>query len=94
MIVRGLLESLEMASSSRTTTQEVPFQGVPFLFPPSEVIGPPFIATLNVPGLTIGLPIWIFNLVILVTPNVSNVTSPLGEDQPQPNPSPSSSIVV
>ena len=35
-----------------------------------------------------------FNLVIPVTPNVSNVTSPLGEDRPQPNPSPSSSVVV
>ena len=55
--------------------------------------GPPFIATLNLPGLTIGLPIWIFNLVIPVTPNVSNVTSYLGEDRPQPNPSPSSLVV-
>ena len=80
MVVRGLLESLEMASSSRTTTQEVPFQGVPFVIPPSEGIGPPFIATLNILGLTIGLPVWIFNLVIPVTPNVSNATSPLRED--------------
>ena len=55
MVVRGLLESLEMASSSRTTTQQVPFQVAPFVFPPSEGIGPPFIATLNIPGLTIGL---------------------------------------
>ena len=52
MVVRRLLESLEMASSSGTTTQEVPFQGVPFVFPPSEGIGPPFIDTLNPPGLT------------------------------------------
>ena len=55
MVVRGLLESLEMASSSGTTTQEVPFQVVPFVFPPSEGIGPRFIATLNLPRLTIGL---------------------------------------
>ena len=80
MVVRGLLESLEMESSSKTTTQEVPFQGVPFVFPPSEGIGPPFIATLNLPGLTIGLPVWIFNSVIPITPNVPNVTSPLRED--------------
>ena len=92
MVVRGLLESLEMASSSGTTTQEVPFEGVPFVFPPSEGIGPPFISTLNILGLTIGLPVWIFNLVIPLTPNVSNVTSPPREDQPQPNPSPSSSV--
>ena len=70
VVVRGLLESLEMASSSGTTTQEVPFHSVPFVFPPSEGIGPPFIATLNLPGLTIGLPVWLFNMVIPVTPNV------------------------
>ena len=93
MVVRGLLESLEMASSSRTTTQEVHFQGVPFVFPPSEGISPPFIATLNLPGLTIDLWVWLFNPLIPVTPNVSNVTSPPGEDRPQPNPSPSSSVV-
>ena len=80
LVVRRLLESLEMVSPSGTTTQEVPFQGVPFAFPPSEGIGTTFIATLNIPGLTIGLPVWIFNLVIPVAPNVSNVTSPLGED--------------
>ena len=70
MVVRGLLESLEMASSIGTTTQEVPFQGVPFVFPLSEGIGPPFISTLNIPGLTIGLLVWLFNPVIPVTPNV------------------------
>ena len=57
MVARGLLESLDMESPSGTTTQEVPFQGVPFVFPPSEGIGPPFIATLNILGLTIGLPV-------------------------------------
>ena len=80
MVVSGLVESLDMESQSGTTTQEVPFQVVPFVFPPSEGIGPPFITTLNLPGLTIGLPVWLFNLVIPVTPNVLNVTSPLGED--------------
>ena len=83
-----------MVSSSRTTTQEVPFQGVPFVFTPSEGLGHPFISTLNLPALTIGLPVWLFNPVIPVTPNVSNVTSPLGEDQPQPNPFPSSPVVA
>ena len=55
VVIRVLLENLDMESSFGTTTQEVPFQGVPFVFPPSEGIGPPFIATLNLPGLTIGL---------------------------------------
>ena len=83
-----------MRSSSGTTTQEVPFQGVPFVFPPSEGIGPPFIATLNLPGIAIGLLVWLFNLVIPVTPNVSNVTSPPREDRPQPNPAPSSPVAA
>ena len=90
----GLLESLEMSSQSRTTTQEVPFQVVPFVFPPSEGISTPFIATLNLPGLTIGLPVWLFNSVIPITHNFSNVTTPPGEDRPQPSPSPSSSVVA
>ena len=89
MVVRGFLESLEMASPSGNTTQEVPFQGVPFILPPSEGIFPPFVSTLNLPGLSIGLSVWMFNLVIPITSNVSNVTSPPGEDQPQPNPAPS-----
>ena len=57
MVVRGGLDILEMASPSRTTIQEIHFQGVPFVFPPSEGIGPPFIATLNLFELTIGLPV-------------------------------------
>ena len=83
-----------MTFSSGSTTQEVPFQGVPFVFPPSEGIGPPFIATLNLPGLTIGLPVWLFNSVIPVIPNVSNVTSPQREDRPQPSPIPSPPVVT
>ena len=94
MVVRGLLESLEMASSSGATIQEVPFQGVPFVFPPSEGIGPPFIVALNLPGLTIGLLVWLFNPVIPITPNVSNFTSPPREDRPQPNPTPSLLVVA
>ena len=83
-----------MASPYGTTNQEVPFQGVPFVFPPSEGIGPPFIATLNIPGLNIGLLVWLFNLVIHITLNVSNVTSPRGEDRPKPNPAPSFPVVA
>ena len=80
MVVRGFLEILDMATPFGITTQEVPFQGVPFVFPPSEGIGPPFTVALNIPGLTIGLPVYMFNLVILVTPNVSNGISPSRED--------------
>ena len=94
MVVRGFLESLEMASPSGSTNQEVPFQGVLFVFPPSEGIGPPFIATLNLLGLTIGLPVWLFNTIIPITPNVSNSTSPPREDIPQSNPTPSLSVVA
>ena len=35
-----------------------------------------------------------FNPVIPITPNVSNATSPLREDQPQPTPTPSPLVVA
>ena len=61
---------------SGTTNPETPFQGVPFSFSQVGDIGPPFIATLNLPRLTIGLPVWLFDPVILAVPNASNVNSP------------------
>ena len=58
-----------MGDSLGTTSQENPFQGMSFVSPPCEDVGPPFMATLNLPGLTIGLPIWLFS--IMVIPNAS-----------------------
>ena len=83
-----------MRDFPRTTSQENHFQGMYFVSPPCGVVGPPFMATLNLPGLTIGLPIWLFSNPVI--PNASFVLDPgplLHEHQPHVNPSPSSSTV-
>ena len=35
-----------------------PIHTIPFLFPPSGVVSAPVMATLSLPGLTLGLPVW------------------------------------
>ena len=80
-----------MATPSGTTNQEVPSQGEPFVFSSFGNVGPPLMATLSLPGLTIGLPVWLFSSsVIPIPPCVSDVNSPSPEHQPLANP-PSSS---
>ena len=49
-----------MASPFRTTNQETPLLSMYFLFPPHGDVGPPLMTTLSLPGLTIGLPVWLF----------------------------------
>ena len=56
-----------MASVPEMTNEGTPALGEPFVFPSYENIGPPHIATLSLPGLTIGLPVWFFST--LVVPN-------------------------
>ena len=76
-----------MGDSLGTTSQENPFQGMSFVSPPCGAIGPPFMATLNLPGLTIGLPVWLFSNPII--PNSSFVSNPSPlphENQPHVNP--------
>ena len=63
-----------MGDSPRTTSQENPFQGMYFVSPPYRVVGPPFMATLNLPGLTIGLHVWLFSNPTI--PNASFVLDP------------------
>ena len=63
-----------------------------FVYPPCGAVGPPFMTTLNLPGLTIGLPIWLFSNIFI--PNASFVSDHgplLHEHQPHVNPSRSSS---
>ena len=80
-----------MGYSPRTTIEENPFQGMSFVSPPCGTIAPPFMATLNLPGLTIRLPIWLFsNHVIPNAPFVSDHGPSLHEHQPHINPSHSS----
>ena len=77
-----------------TTNQEVPSQGEPFVFSSFGNVGPPLMATLSLPILTIGLPIWLLSIpVISIPPCVLDVNSPSQEPQPPVNPPPSLSDV-
>ena len=80
-----------MASPSRNTNQETPSPSTSFVFPPYGDVGPPFMDTLSLPRLTIGLPIWLFSSpVIPCTPVASDPNPSLQEHQPHVDPSPSS----
>jgi hypothetical protein len=82
-----------MESVPGMTNEGSPAPGEPFFFSSYGKIGPPHIATLNLPGLTIGLPVRLFSTQVI--PNVVNdsitSTSPQ-EHQPHVDPSPSSPV--
>jgi hypothetical protein len=82
-----------MASVPEMTNEGTSSPGEPFVFPSYGNIGPPHIATLSLPGLTIGLPVWLFSTQVI--PNATSVpvvsTSPQ-ENQPHVDPSPSSPV--
>jgi hypothetical protein len=66
-----------MVSIPREINEGTPFPGEPFVFPSYGNIGPPYIASLSLSGVTIGLPIWFFStLVILNAAGVSDVRTP------------------
>jgi hypothetical protein len=83
-----------MVSVLEMTNEGTLAPGEPFVFPSYGNIGPPHIATLNLPGLTIGLPVWLFSTQVI--PNVVSAlvvsTSPQ-EHQPHVDPSPSSLVI-
>ena len=54
-----------MASVPEMTNEGTPAPGEPFVFPSYGNIGPPHIATLSLPGLTIGLPVWLFSTHVI-----------------------------
>jgi len=63
-----------MESICGSTNEGTPFPKETFTFPSFGNVGPPCIATLSLPGLTIRLPVWFFPTpVILNFPNTSNV---------------------
>jgi hypothetical protein len=67
-----------MASVPEMTSEGTPTPGEPFVFPSYGNIGPPHITTLSLPGLTIGLPVWLFSTQVI--PNAVSalvvITSP------------------
>ena len=56
-----------MASTPSNTNQEIPMMGAPCPIPLTGNVGVPLMATLNLPGFTLGLPVWLFS-----TPSVLN----------------------
>ena len=55
----------------------------PYTFPSFGNFGPPYVSTLSLPGLTIGLPVWLFPTpVILNPPNVSVAPNTLDVNTP------------
>jgi hypothetical protein len=82
-----------MASVPGMTNEGTPIPGEPFIFPSYGNIGPPHISTLSLPGLTIGLSVWLFSTQVI--PNVvsaSVVSTSPQEHQPHVDPSPSSPV--
>jgi hypothetical protein len=82
-----------MASVPEMTNEGTPAPGEPFVFPSYGNIGPPHIATLSLPGLTIGLPVWLFSTQVIPNAVSASVvsTSPQ-EHQPHVDPSSSSPV--
>jgi hypothetical protein len=67
------------------------FQGNLLFFLLTENIGPPHITTLSLPGLTIGLPVWLFSTQVIPNAASASVVSTSPEEhQPHVDPSPSS----
>jgi hypothetical protein len=82
-----------MASVPEMTNEGAPTSGEPFVFPSYGNIGPPHIATLSLPGLTIGLPVWLFSTQVI--PNaVSALVASTSPQEHQPHVDPSSSSLV
>ena len=57
-----------MATFPEFTNQGIPSDGNPGPFTPFGNVGAPYMATLSLPGLIVGLPIWLFST--FVVPNV------------------------
>jgi hypothetical protein len=82
-----------MASVPGMTNEGTPTPGEPFIFPSYGNIGPPHIATLSLPGLTIGLPVWLFSTQVIPNAVSASVTSTSPQEhQPHVDPSPSSPV--
>jgi hypothetical protein len=59
------LDLFYMVIVPEMTNEGTPALGEPFVFPSYGNIGPPHIATLSLPGLTIGLPVWLFSTQVI-----------------------------
>jgi hypothetical protein len=72
-----------MSSNPGSTNRGTPSSGEPYTFPSFENFGPPYVATLSLPGLTIGLPVWLFPTPVIPNPpNVSIAPNTLDVNAP------------
>ena len=77
-----------MASVPEMTNEGTSSPREPFVFPYYENIGPPYIATLSLLGLTIGLLVWFFSTPVISNAGASYVSTP-STHQPHVDLSPS-----
>ena len=75
-----------------STDQGIPFEGNPSPFPSWGNIGAPYMATLSLLGLTIGLPVWLFSTSVVQNSMIS-LQSGIPPVEPEINPLPSSLFV-
>ena len=82
-----------MASVPEMTNEGTSTPGETFVFPSYGNIGPTYIATLSLPGLIIGLSVWLFSTqVILNAASALVVSTSPQEHQPHVDPSPYSPV--
>ena len=78
-----------MAKTPLNTNQEIPMLGTPCTIPLTGNVGVLLMATLNLPGFTLGLPVWLFSTpTIPNAPNASQVSSLYQGHQKNTSPSP------
>ena len=78
-----------MANTPLNTNQEIPMLGTPCTIPLTGNVGVPLMATLNLPGFTLGLPVWFFSTpTVLNSPDASQVSSLYQGNQNIASPSP------
>jgi hypothetical protein len=72
-----------MASNPGSTNGGTPSLREPYTFPSFGNFGPPYVATLSLPRLTIGLPVWLFPTPVIPNPpNVSVAPNNLDVNEP------------
>ena len=77
----------------KNTNHGTPLQGGLCGFPGFGNVGVPLMATLSLPGFTIGLPVWLFStLVVLNAPDASQESTLYQEHQNNQDPLPSSLV--
>ena len=65
-LVDSRLDMRLMASVLGMTNEGTPLPGEPFVFPSYGNVGPPYIATLSLAGLTIGLLVWLLSTQVIL----------------------------